>query len=168
MPRLDNETLLLAFVALTALFMMAQAILLLAILLSVRKSARKLLSEFEDLRSSVMPIVYNARELMTRLTPKIESTIDNLAEIASTLREQSANVESQATEIMERVRHQTGRLDAMVSGVLDAVDRAGGFVAEAVGRPVRQLTAMMASVKAIVESLRGPAPEPRSTHTPGD
>jgi hypothetical protein len=44
----------------------------------------------------------------------------------------------------------------MFTTVLDAVDRAGGFVAETVSRPIRQVSGMLSSIKAIIESLRTP------------
>jgi hypothetical protein len=42
----------------------------------------------------------------------------------------------------------------MTSRALDTVDYAGGFVVEAVGRPVRQVSGILRAVKAIVGSLR--------------
>jgi hypothetical protein len=70
------------------------------------------------------------------------------------LRKQTEEMESTATDMLERLRHQTNRLDAMFSGVLDAADRAGGFVADGVGGVLRQISALVAGGKAIVESLR--------------
>ena len=61
-----------------------------------------------------------------------------------------------ALEIMDKVRRQSNRADEMISRLLDTLDYAGGFVAEAVGRPVRQVSGILRSVKAIVESLRAP------------
>jgi len=172
MPPLNNETILLAFVALTSVALLIQAIVMLAIFLSMRKAARSVIDELEQLRSSVMPIIYNTRDLMTRLTPRVESAINDLADMSAILRDQSVRVEATATEILERVRHQSGRIDAMLSGVLDAVDRAGGFVAEAVSKPVKQISALLASVKAMIETLRAPTPPTpaatRSTRSAGE
>jgi hypothetical protein len=156
MPKLDNETILLAFVAVTGLAVLLQAFILLAILVSVRKATRSIKEELEDLRSAAMPVIYNTRELFTRLAPIVEDTVGDLSQIAHGLRVQTEEMQSSASEIIEKVRVQTTRLDAMFTGVLDAIDRAGGFVAEAVSKPVRQLSALAASIKAIVESLRVP------------
>jgi uncharacterized protein YoxC len=161
MPKLDNETILLAFVAVTGLAVLLQAFILLAILISVRKAARSIKEELEDLRSAAMPVIYNTRDLFTRLAPIVESTVGDLSEIANGLRVQTEEMQSSATEIIEKVRHQATRLDSMFTSVLDAIDRAGGFVAEAVSKPVRQLSALAASIKAIVESLRVPGNQTR-------
>ena len=168
MPKLDNETILLAFVAVTGLAVLLQAFILLAILVSVRKAARSIKEELEDLRSAAMPVIYNTRELFTRLAPKVEETVGDLAEIAHGLRVQTEEMQTSVSELIEKARRQTNRLDTMFTGVLDAVDWAGGFVAEAVSRPVRQLSGMVASIKAILESLGSPGGQPRPTHVRGD
>jgi methyl-accepting chemotaxis protein len=168
MPKMDNETILLAFVAVTALAVLLQAILLLAIFVTVRKAARAVREEAEDLRSSLMPIIYNSRDLYSRIAPKIEATVEDLSEIAHGLRVQTEAFQSTAVEVLDRVQRQTSRLDIMFSSVLDAVDRAGGFVAEAVSRPVRQISGMVASIKAIVESLRGAESATRHAHPSGE
>lgn len=170
MLKFDNNTLLLAFVAVTAVAIVLQTIILLAILVAVRKAAKAVTEDVEDLRSSVMPIIHNSRDLLARLTPKIEATMDDLSEMAHGLRIQTAEVQSSAIEIMDRLRRQTSRLDRMFTTVLDAVDRAGGFVAETVSRPMRQISGLLSSIKAIIESLRTPPPpaEPRPTHSASD
>ena len=168
MPKFDQNTLLLAFVGVTAAAIVLQTIILFAVFVAVRKAARQVKDDVEDLRSSLMPVIYNTRDLFARLTPKIESAVDDLAAIASGLRTQTAEVQTSAIEIMGRLRKQSARLDVMFTAVLDAVDRAGGFVAEMVSRPVRQISGLMSSIRAAIESLRTPSAEPRSTHSAAD
>jgi len=168
MPNLDNNTILLAIVGVTAVAIVFQTIILFAVFIAVRKAARGVKEEAEDLRSAMMPIIYNSRDLYARVAPKIESTVEDLAEIAHGLRVQTAAVESSATEIMERLHRQTNRLDVMFTTVLDAVDRAGGFVAETVSRPVRQVSGLLSSIRAIIESLRTPGGGAREPHEASD
>jgi hypothetical protein len=154
MPKLDNQTIMLAIVAVTAMAVLLQALILLGIFISVRKAARSLKEQVEDLRSSVMPVVNNTRDLITRVTPYVESTVYDVATMAHGLREQTAQMETTAKEMLERLRKQSSRVDAMLSSVLDGVDRAGIFMTDAVSKPARQLAGVLASVKAVVESLR--------------
>ena len=177
MPKLDNETILLAFAVITGLAVVLQTILLLVISVAVRKAANSIRAEAEILRASLMPVIYDTRDLLantqgvltntqellanaqgfyTRVAPKIEAAAADLVQIAHGLRIQSVEMQSSATEMMERVRRQSNRVDEMFSSFLDTVDRAGGFVAEAVSRPVRQISSVLRSAKAIVESLRTP------------
>jgi hypothetical protein len=64
MPIPDNQTLLLAFVALTGLAVLLQAIILLAIFITLRKAVRSVREESEKLRSSLMPIIYETRDIL--------------------------------------------------------------------------------------------------------
>ncbi len=177
MPKLDHQTLLLACVAVTALAIVLQTLFLLLIFIALRKAAKSLREEAEHLRASIAPVLFdtrdmlansqatlasaqeflgNAQSVLTRVTPRIESTTSDIVEIAHRLREQTAEMQISALEIMDKVRRQSNRADEMISRLLDTLDYAGGFVAEAVGRPVRQVSGILRSVKAIVESLRAP------------
>jgi methyl-accepting chemotaxis protein len=182
MPKLDNETIELVFIAVTALAVLMQAIVLLFIYLALRKAIGSLREEVLDLRSSLMPVADNTRELIentrtlventrrvfARVAPKAEATASDVARVARGLREQTEELESAAQEILARVRVQTGRMDAMTTNGLDAVDRAGSLVAETVGKPVRQLLGLAAAAKAIVETLRAPVHGPRRARFSGD
>jgi ABC-type transporter Mla subunit MlaD len=171
MLSLDHGTVELILIAVTAGALLFQAIVLLAIYLAVRKASRSLLGQFEDLRSSVMPLIYNARELLTKVAPKVEAAVTDIADISQRLRVQVGDVEDveeSAGMILDRVRLQAGRLDAMFTSILNAIDQAGEYVAETVNRPLRQVSGLLASVKAIVESLRSPFPLPRKTRTAND
>jgi methyl-accepting chemotaxis protein len=174
-PKLDHETILLAFACITGLAMLLQTILLLVVAIAVRKTAKSLREEADNLRTSVMPVIYDARDtlantqiviasaqefvsnaqsMFARMAPKIESATGDLAEIAQGLRVQTAEMQVTATEIAERVRRQSQRLDEMCTHLIDTMDRAGGFVANAVSTPVRQVSRILGTVKAVVESLR--------------
>jgi uncharacterized protein YoxC len=176
-PKLDHQTILLAFAVVTGLAMLLQTIMLLAISIAMRKTANSVRKEAENLRSSIMPVIFdtrdllantqailsstqdflaNAQGLLTRVTPKIEAATADLAEISHGLRTQTAEVQSVAMEIVDRVRKQSNRVDDMCSSLLDNVDRAGGFVAQIVSAPVRQVSSLLGSFKAIIESLRTP------------
>ena len=162
---MNHETIELACIALGALALLIQSIVLLAIFLGMGKATKKMQEEIEDIRSSVMPVVKdtkelveNARALFIRLSPKVESTVTDVAELTRSFRAQAADVEVSIEEILGKARKQAGRIDSMVSGTLDAVDNAAAFVTETVSKPVRQLSGLVASVKAMVESLRESSP----------
>jgi methyl-accepting chemotaxis protein len=176
MPKLDNQTILLALLVVTGLAVLLQAIVLLAIFFAMRKAVAHFREETENLRSSIMPVIYDTRDMLastqgtmtnmqaflanaqaflTRVSPRVESVADDVAQITQTLRMQTAEMQSSALEMMERVHRQSDRVDGMITDFLNTVDRAGGFVAETVSRPVRQISGVLRSAKAIVESLRG-------------
>ena len=158
MPKLDHDTLELLLIAVTALCILFQTILLSAMFVAVRKGIKSLSENIDDLRSSAMPIIHHTRGFIERITPTVEATAKNVAEMSQTIKENTATVSASASEIAQRVNAQSSRVDAMVSGALDAVDRTAGFVVETVNKPVRQLSGLLAGVKAVVEALGASRP----------
>jgi len=170
MHNLDNQTIQLALVALVALAMLIQAIVLVAALIALRKLAKSIRQEMDDLRSAIKPVIESTRTLLARVAPKIEEATADLAAISRTLRNQVADVQVATDEIIARARRQASRIDSMVSNVLDTVDQAGSFMANTVTKPMRQLSALLASAKAVVESLRstGGAARAQANRASGD
>jgi ABC-type transporter Mla subunit MlaD len=154
---MNHDMIELACIGVGALALLMQAIILLAIYLGITKATKSLKEDVEDMRSSVMPIVEQARTLLTRLsalTPKIESTVSDAAEVTRKMRAQAEDAEAAVEDILDRVRKQSSRVDGMLTGTLDAVEKASVFVSETVTKPVRQLSGLLAALKAIIESLR--------------
>jgi uncharacterized protein YoxC len=162
----DTQTLELIFIALVALAMVVQAIALIVIFVSVRRSLHSALQQFDELHVKVTPILDNVQVLVQRLGPKIAAVTDDVTEVAHKVRIQVDDVQATATELVERLRHQAARLDSMTSAVFDAVDRVGSFVSDAVSKPLRQLAGVLASARAVVESLRSPVREGNNAPPP--
>lgn len=154
----DHETIELVFVAIAALALLTQTFILLAIFIAVKKGAASLKDEVDDIRTSVMPVMQKTRALVDRLTPAVEQGVTDLATMARVLRAQAEAVDETLTDVLDRVRNETSRIDAMFSGTLDAVDKASAYVTEVVSKPVRQINGILASIKAIIESLTVPNP----------
>ena len=121
--------------------------------------------DIEEMRASVVPVIDSVRELLNKTGPKIEATAADLAAVSHNLRRQTADIQTAANGIIERVQSQSMRMDSMLTSIFDALDRATGFMSDAVSKPMRQVAGLLASAKAVVESLRGDAP---GTHVPGD
>lgn len=196
MPKLDNQTILLALTVVIGLAVLLQAIILLAIFVTIRKAAGSVRQEVEKLHDSLMPVVFdtrdtlagtrdtlastrdtlattqeflaNAQGFLTRVSPRVEATANDLAEITHGLRTQTAQMQSSAMEILERLRKQSDRVDHMITSLLDTVDRAGGYVANVVSKPVRQISSILGIVKAVVESLRTPPAQRRPSPPAGE
>jgi methyl-accepting chemotaxis protein len=159
---------LIAFVALTGIAFLAQAAILLAIFLSAKKAFESFHKEFREARDSAAPILAATKGILEKIGPRIEpiatdigKTASNanaistdLALIAKKMREEAENVQASTNEIVGRVKHQAERVDGMVTGALNAVDRAGIFVEDALGVPARQAVGALAAVRAIIASLK--------------
>lgn len=172
MANVNSETLLLIFVACTGAAVLLQAFVLLGMLIALRKALKFAQEQSEELRSNVLPLVKDTRELLIRVGPKIESVASDVAVLVSRVREQSTRVEASAGEMLERVYKQTTRVDTMLTHALDTVDRAGAIVAEVISVPLRQLAGFAAFARAALGSFRSGPPrsqtEPRPTHSAAD
>ena len=154
----NHEILELAFVVVAALALVLQTSILFALYLGASKSAKSMKVEIEEMRLNIMPTVERTRDLIERISPKVEQTLTDVAEITRSVRAQAVEIESVTKDVVERVRKETGRIDSMFANTLDAVDKAGDFVSRAVSTPVRQLSGILAGIKAVVESLSTPYP----------
>jgi ABC-type transporter Mla subunit MlaD len=152
----DHETIELVFIAIAALALLTQTLILLAIFMAVKKAAGSIKEEVDDIRSSVMPVMQKTRDMVDRLSPAVEQGVIDLAQMARVLRAQSEAVEDTLADVLDRVRSETSRIDSMFSGTLDAVDKASAYVTGVVSKPVRQISRILASIKAIIESLTVP------------
>jgi methyl-accepting chemotaxis protein len=151
---MNNETrLLVIFVGLTAFALLVQAIVMLVAFLVMRKTVKSLQVDVQELRTTAMPILTKSRETLENVAPRIESVAANVADIAHVLKRQSVEFQAVAGDILERVHRQTSRVDDMFTNMADSVEHASNVVVTSVGRPVRQLSAIMAGAKAFLSVL---------------
>jgi hypothetical protein len=161
----NKETITLIFVGATTVAVVLQAGVLLAMFIAIRASVKKIQGEIEVLRASALPLIDHSKELVKNISPKIhEATID-LAEVARGLRTQTMEFQASASEILDRVHRQTGRVDTMVTGALDTVDRASTVVNDAVSAPLKQLSGIAAFIRAAVDAFRSNGPRSRNQPT---
>jgi uncharacterized protein YoxC len=171
MEHFDPQTLQIVVAGVVAGTLLLQVILLIAILAGVRKAANAVREDINEIRDSVTPLVTQTQELLARVGPKIDATATDLAAFTRALRIQTASVQTTVIEISESARQQAGRIDGMVTSVLDNTERAATMVNDAVSKPLRQLTGALAFLGAVVETLRAPqvhAPKPPGEPTHGD
>jgi uncharacterized protein YoxC len=168
MHNFDSQTIQLVIIAVAALAVVLQAVFLIAILISIKKATLTIHKEIQDVRSSITPILINSHDFLTRVAPRIESVSADVADITHILRVRIAGLEIVVAEILERVQRQTTRVDSMFTGALDSVERVGEFVSNTVSKPMRQISALVASAKAIVETLSAPAPRHQSSTASDD
>lgn len=160
----NTDTILLVLVAITAVSLLFQFVVLLGLLMTARRGMQMAKEFTDETREAVTPVLQQSRELIqttrqliVKLEPKLDSAATDLAELCKGARAQAARVEESAQEITERVRRQAERVDNMTTSALNGVDSVGHFINEAVQVPVRQVSGIVAAAKAIFDSLRSPA-----------
>ena len=166
----ESQILLYVIAGVVALALLTQALVLVALFFVLRKTAASIHGQIEHLSGTVTPFINEAREVFHRVAPKIEQTSIDVAAITRTLRIQTDDAKSVAAEVIQNVRRQASRLDSVTSDLLDTADRASAFLSGSLAKPIRQISGVLAMVKAIVENLRAPkaATGPRPANTQGD
>ncbi len=161
MADLNLQTTQLIIVAAVALSMLVQAFVLLAAFIVARNAIKEVHEDLDETRAKVMglidkiqPLVESTREFLAHTTPKIESAVADIAVVTQKLRAESNDVQVAANELIERARRQGARVDSMMTKTFDTVERAAGFMTDTIAKPMRQLSAVLASAKAVVETLR--------------
>jgi uncharacterized protein YoxC len=177
MQNMSQETLFIIFIAFTGLAVSLQAGVLLAMFLTMRKalaSARKRTEGFEEKIFPLMQtahhflttgqeVVESIRGLVTKLDPHVHSAAAELDAISKDLHAQATRLQASVDDIAQRAHRHAERVDGMTTSFLDKVDRAGTVVNQAVDVPIRQASGVIAAIKAVVETLRAPAPRRRRT-----
>jgi hypothetical protein len=77
-----------------------------------------------------------------------------VAEITQVFKRQSIEFQAVAGDVLQRVHRQTSRVDNMFTNLADGVEHASNVVVDSVGRPVRQLSAIVAGAKAFLSVLK--------------
>jgi uncharacterized protein YoxC len=160
----NSQTLLIIFVGLTGIAVLLQACILLAIFISLRKTAQAVLQATEDMKATILPVVHSTRELMERITPQVMTISVGIADLTATFQRESRGVSVSVSEIMERVSHQTARLDSMLTGGLNAVEKAGNVLESAVALPIRQANGIFAAARAMVDTYLAVKPHSRQSN----
>ena len=113
------EVFLIVVLVIVVAAMVAQLFVMLMLFFGFAKVAKNLKEEIADIRSSVMPIVFDLRKLVTKASPKLESAVGDIAFFTQSLRNQVHELEQTSSEVAERVRRLSARVDDMSSRMLE-------------------------------------------------
>jgi uncharacterized protein YoxC len=166
------DTILIVMVAIFGLSVLLHILVLAGVAISSARALKAAKQYGEEMRAKVEPVLHSSHELleqtkalMARLEPKLESAAGDLAEITRTTREETVRISASTEEITGRIRRQAERMDEMTTSALNGVDKVGHFVNQVVNAPARQVSGVLAAARAIVNTLRSPAP-PRTPPDP--
>jgi len=111
------------------------------------------------------PILDHTTQILTDLTPKIQSFSENAEQISYTMRAKVDELGATVTQINQTVqeingrsRIQIARADGIVTEALVATEEIVVSVGQSIKTPVRQIAALIAGVKAGVETLIARSP----------
>ena len=128
------EGLLTLFVALTALAVITQAGVLVAIYVMSKRLSDQVERFMKETREMMVP--------MKSITENLRTASANLVEIGMSAREQFRRVESMVAETGEALHVQLERLDNVSKDVIHRINETAEIVQDSVIRPVREMAAL--------------------------
>jgi hypothetical protein len=150
-----NSRLLMFFVAMVAIAMVAQAAVVIAAAYGAYKARKQLLGIAEEVRAKTLPVLSEAQDLVHELRPKLNILTENFVETSHVVRAKAAEFDSTISDVNQRARVQTARVDDMVSTVLDTTAGIASTIQKSVTVPVREFHGIMNGLKAGLDVLTG-------------
>ena len=165
----QTTRLLMIFIGIAAFALLAQAFVMLGMAIGASKTQKKLLGLVEEMKEKLLPLIDKSHVLVTDLTPQIkditaraQTITGHVEEISGVVRDKvnefgptisAANVTiNEANETVRaanrRTQEQVGRVNGMVTDVLDATSQLGRAIQNGITTPVREVSSIVEGLKA--------------------
>ncbi len=156
------ETLLIIFIIVTAVAVVIQMGVMVALYVSVKKSMTHMEGLANQVQTRALPALETAQTMLQEYRPKLDTIVSNLEATSTAVRQQVDNVNSNVSEVVDRTRMQVARVDELVSRTLDRVEDATAIVHESIISPIRQASGVLQGVTAGLATLFGRGPYARA------
>jgi len=155
------------FVVATALAVILQAIILIALFIQLRRTAARVEQTVADLNTKLNPLISRVQILVEDISPRLTGIVVDASEIARLARGEAQKVDRILSEALERLRMQLIHVDHILTGAMEAVEEAGSHLRQTVWGPVVKATALIRGVQAGIDFFRT-VRQRRSTIEPVD
>ena len=159
---MNQSTLLTVFIAVTAVAVVLQTLILAGVSIAVLKMAKRMQALQSRVNDQVLPMMEKARTLVDESVPKLQIVVTNLTESSGVIRAQVEKIDGVVTQIVENVRTQASRIDVLTTRTLERVDSAAATVQHTVTSPIRRIGGVLEGVIAGIGSFAGKRKETRT------
>lgn len=150
-----NQTMvLLIFAGVITVAVVVQCLLLISFAAGSAKATKEIVSLVREIESKASPLMESATRVVETAGPKIQRAASNFAEVSEIARSKAIEIDSLTTEMVMRARQQGRRVDGIVSDTLTGVENVRGQLHHALLAPVRQVSSIVAGVKAALDKLK--------------
>jgi hypothetical protein len=150
-----NDTYLGVFIAVTAGAVLLQAMILVALYVSVRKSTAKMDALATEFKEKAMPTLETVQAFIAEVRPKVDIIATNVAESSELIRNQLTRIDATLTDALDRTRLQVIRADELLNRTMDKVEETSEIVHKTVVSPLRQVSGVMNAIYTGVEVFLG-------------
>lgn len=163
----NTLTVLTAFVVVTALAVVIQMGVLVALFLSVRKTSAQMLTLADSIERRAVPALDAANSILVDSRGRMTEIVANLSAISSSLRSQVDRFDVTFGDAMDRTQRQVIRADNLVSLTMDHVEETTEILHEGVLTPVRRLAGLVQGLTVGIDTFfKLTRKLPRREHTP--
>jgi hypothetical protein len=142
------------FVAVIALAVVLQSVVLIVLYLQMRRTAARVEQVVTDLSGKIAPLISSVQILVDDISPRITGIVADASEITRLARGEVQKVDRIVSEALERLRMQLIHVDHVLTGAIETVEAAGSQIRQTVWGPVMKATAMLRGVQAGIDFLR--------------
>ena len=143
------------FVAVTALAVVLQAVMMAAIFFSVRSLSKRIEETTLEIRSRVAPILGRVQMIVDDVHPQISNMVADAAHITHLARTQVQHADRVVGEAIDRLRLQLAHTDQILTGALETVEETGATIRRAILGPVQSVTAIVRGIQTGLDFFRG-------------
>jgi hypothetical protein len=143
------------FIICTAVAVIIQAGILVALYVVVRKTTSRVEALSAEISSKALPAIDTAQQMLVTLRPRVENIVANVEHSARMARGQMERLDATVNDIVDRTRLQVIRADELVNRTIDRVEETTDMVHRTVVFPVRQLSGLVQGLTAGVEFFLG-------------
>ena len=143
-----------AFIVIAAIAIVMQMAVMLAMMLTVKKSLEHFTRQSTDLQARIDPILSRINRILEDSEGRISSVMGDTAEITRIARGQAQKIDRVVTDTIDRLQIQVIRADQILTGAMEVVDEAGSKFRSTLWGPIRQASAVMKGIKVGLDMLR--------------
>ena len=165
---LGNSKLLMIFIILAVVALLAQALAFIAMAVGSIKAQKKMAAVVEEIRNKALPVLEKSGVFFDEVAPKLKDITTNVYEISAIVRTKVEEFEpavdaARATvlDVNARTQAQIGRVDGMVTSVLNVTADAAFALQNAIRVPLKELSGLMSGLKAGIATLISRLPSAR-------
>lgn len=160
-------TVLTSFVAVTAIAVVVQMGILVALFVSLRKTSKQVLTLADSIERRAVPALDAANSILVDSRGRMTEIVSNLAAISSTLRSQVERFDATFGDAMDRTQRQVIRADNMVTRTMDHVEETTEVLHEGVLAPVRRVAGLVQGLTVGIDTFfKLTRKYPRREHAP--
>jgi hypothetical protein len=143
------------FIFCTAIAVIIQAGILVALFVAVRKTSGRVEALATEVTSRALPTIDTAQQMLVTLRPRVEDIVANVEQSARMARGQMERLDATVSDIVDRTRLQVIRADELVNRTMDRVEETTDMVHRTVVSPIRQLSGLMQGLSTGLEFFLG-------------